>query len=175
MPAQPVVDRSQGPVLSLSLGDRPVFNSMPSFLGFPRRCDWPRPRKIRSMLILGCYLSFWGRVPYDRSLLCVSGRTGSRVCLHQIKFPIPLSLLRLGLEVLQLRLQRVTLACHKLAVLLGLLRLGLELFQLRLQRVTLACRKLAILFSLLRLGLEFLQLRLQHVPLACRDFAVLLC
>ena len=78
------------------------------------------------MLILRCHLSFWGRVPYDRSLLCLSGRTGSRVCLHQIKFPIPLSWLRLGLDVLQLRLQRVTLACRKLAVLLGLLRLGLE-------------------------------------------------
>src|SRR6202050_3434387 len=160
MPAQPVVDRSQGPVLSLSLGDRPVFNSMPSFLGFPRRCDWPRPRKIRSMLILGCYLSFWGRVPYDRSLLCVSGRTGSRVCLHQIKFPIPLSLLRLGLEVLQLRLQRVPLACPKLAVLLVLLRLGLEFLQLRLQHVPLACRDFAVLLGLLRLSSQVLQLGL---------------
>jgi len=118
------------------------------------------------MLSLRCHLSFWSRIPYDRSLLYLFGRAGSWVCLHQIKSPIPLSLLRLGLEVLQLRLQRVTLACRKLAILLGLLRLGFDLLQLRLQRVPLARRSLTVLLGLLRFGLEVLHLGLQRIPLA---------
>jgi len=76
----------------------------------------------------------------------------SRVWLHLSERGILIGMSRLGLGVLQLGLQRVSLAGRKLAVLSGLLRPGFGVSQLGLQRVSLAGRKLAIALGLLRLG-----------------------